>query len=145
MRRGPRGLRAQKSLLSELRCDSREGPERSNPECTGCEIKVADDLDDTATCRFGESLPDGPVPAALPRSYRARRMEINATTTDRERGATQERRNRSKVERGGRTEIRESPCAGIRITGTALEMRSQARRREKGSDRRRHPGLAGGD
>jgi len=45
------------------------------------EIKVADDLDAVATCRFGESFPDGPVPAALPRRYRARRMGIDATTT----------------------------------------------------------------
>lgn len=120
------------------------------------EIKVADDLDAAATCRFGESFPDGPVPAALPRRYRARRMGIDATRRRASGpGSVRGSAGKTKQEQGWKRrknrDIREKERIRARRNknnrngNAALEMPSQARRREKGSDRRRHPGLAEGD
>lgn len=142
----PRGLRARKSLLFELRYGTRAEPERSIPECASREIKVAR--------MISRSRGDLPLRRIFPRwtsSGSAAAALSRLANGNRRRRASRERgTRRGEDETGARLEEeegdkRESARAGIRITGTALEMRSQARRREKGSDRRRYPGLAEGD
>lgn len=74
--------------------------------CAGSEIKKSRFSD--STCLPEESFPDGPVPAALPRHYRARRMGIDFDDGRRERDEQRrERRNRSKIGRGERIELGE--------------------------------------
>jgi len=101
---------------------------RWNPDCalaTRLKSRFSD-----STCLAEASFPDGPVPAAVRRHYRAWRMGIDSTAEESE-VQRRERRNRSKIGREERIEIeeRERSRAEIRITGTAarLEMRSQAR------------------
>lgn len=73
------------SMIRFAKRDLVNGKSRWNPECA-LAVRLKSRFSDS-TCLAEESFPDGPVPAALPRHYRARRMGIDFDDGRRERGA----------------------------------------------------------
>lgn len=135
-------------IRHSIRWPRQRSKSRWNPECalaTRLKSRFSD-----STCLPEASFPDGPVPAAVRRHYRARRMGIDSDGGRRERGAAwdRKRRNRSKVGRRGRIETEgESPRGNKnnRNGSSTGDAKSGARRKEKGTTKGRHPGLAEGD